>query len=171
MIKLLALWSVVGTLLAALFYLWMGASAAINLIAGYVGGSVVLAASAFGYWQLVSHAGESGTHHDLPDTVEKIDDRFGLWDEEEAPIEDVAEALKREKERLKQQRRSLKEIFRTASPALSLYRLAAYALLIVVVYRLIRHDLFFPVPFLVGAGAGPMTAALYLYSEKLKVKN
>ena len=170
MIKLFTLWSIVGTLFTGLIYLWMGVWPAINLAAGYISGSIVLAASAFGYWQLVSGAGERAAHHDLPDAVERIDDRFGLWDEEE-PIEDAAEALKREKARMKERRRGFKEIFRTASPALSLYRLGAYALLIFVVYRLIRDDLFLPVPFLVGAGAGPMVVAAYLYSEKLKTKN
>ena len=170
MIKLSAIWILVGLAGTGLFYGAMSQIAAVNFIAGYLCGSIVLAASAFGYWQLVSHAGESSAHHDLPDAVERIDDRFGLWDEAEESIEDAAEALKREKARMKERRRGLKEIFRTASPALSLYRLGAYALLIFVVYRLIRDDLFSPVPFLVGAGAGPMTAALYLFLRGGKVR-
>ena len=170
MIKLVAIWTLVGMAATALFYGEMSHAGAVNFVAGYLCASIVLAASALGYWQLVSGAGESAAHHDLPDAVERIDDRFGLWDEAE-PIEDAAEALKREKARMKERRRGLKEIFRTASPALSLYRLGAYALLIFVVYRLIRDGLFLPVPFLVGAGAGPMVVAVYLYSEKLKTKN
>ncbi len=68
-----------------------------------------------------------------------------------------------EKRRLKKSRRGLKGFLKTAKPAISLYRIVAYLLLVAGVYALIRSDLFDPLLYLAGAGLAPLVVAGTLY--------
>jgi hypothetical protein len=141
------------------------AAALLKFETGFFSAALVLGASALGYWQMVAESAESAPHHTLPDIVESIDDRYGLW-EEEVPSdekEDVKTVLAREKARLKRSKRGLKSFLRSAKPAISLYRLGAYAVLVAGVFWLIRADLFEPVAYLAGAGLAPLVSALTLY--------
>ena len=157
---LLSLFALVG---GGAAYAFAGEEAALNFLAAYFSAAFVVAASGFGYWQMVAGSETSTPHHDLPDIVESIDDRYGLWEEESEPLPDAAEALKREKERLKEAKPSWSQRLHTARPALSLYRLVAYALLLTGLYWLIRHDRFEAVAYLAGAAAAPMVIAATLY--------
>ncbi|WP_456383250.1 hypothetical protein [Hydrogenimonas sp.] len=142
-----------------------GVDSLLNFTAGFFSAAVVLAASSFGYWQMVSGAETSTPHHDLPDLVEGIDDRYGLWEEEdktENPKE-IGEIMAEEKRRLKKSRRGFKGFLKTAKPAISLYRLGAYLLLVAGVYALIRGDMFDPLLYLAGAGLAPLVVAGTLY--------
>ena len=144
-------------------YALAGENATLNFLIAYVGAAFVVAASGFGYWQMVAGSETSAPHHDLPDIVESLDDRFGLWEEESEPPSDAAEALKREKAGLKESKPSWRRRLRTARPALSVYRLVAYALLLAGLLWLIRNDRFEAVAYLAGAGAAPMLIAVTLY--------
>ncbi|WP_456450584.1 hypothetical protein [Hydrogenimonas sp.] len=151
----------------AAVYFTQGFDGFLNFETGFMSGALVLAASAFGYWQMVSGSEESTPHHELPDIVEQIDDRYGLWEEDPAAApQDVKALLAEEKARLKKSRRGLKGFLRTAKPALSLYRLGAYLALVAGVFWLIRTDLFEPVAYLVGAGLAPLGAAATLYFKR-----
>ena len=148
----------------AVYLIW-GEDSLPNFITGFFSAAVVLAASSLGYWQMVSGAETSTPHHDLPDLVEAIDDRYGLWEEEseaENPKE-IGEIMAEEKRRLKKSRRGLKGFLKTAKPAISLYRIVAYLLLVAGVYALIRSDLFDPLLYLAGAGLAPLVVAGTLY--------
>jgi hypothetical protein len=140
----------------------------VNGLTGFFSASLVLAAYAFGYWQMVAGARESVPHHELPDIVDRIDDRYGLWEEERdhASAADIKTVLAEEKARLKKSRRGIKEFFRSAKPAISLYRLAAYGVLVGGVYILIRAERFDALCYLIGAGAAPMVTAVVLYAGK-----
>ena len=146
------------------------AAALLNFETGFFSAALVLGASALGYWQMVAGSAESAPHHTLPDIVESIDDRYGLWEKEEPSVEneDVKTVLAREKARLKRSRKGLKGFLRSAKPAISLYRLGAYAVLVAGVFWLIRADLFEPVAYLAGSGMAPMATALVLYLERAK---
>jgi hypothetical protein len=152
----------------AVYLIW-GEDSLLNFITGFFSAAVVLAASSLGYWQMVSGAETSTPHHDLPDLVEAIDDRYGLWEEEseaENPAEnpkEIGEIMAEEKRRLKKSRRGLKGFLKTAKPAISLYRIVAYLLLVAGVYTLIRSDLFDPLLYLAGAGLAPLVVAGTLY--------
>jgi hypothetical protein len=144
-----------------------GASTLGNFVTGFFSAALVLAASAFGYWQMVEGSAESAPHHDLPDIVESIDDRYGLWEEERAEEpEDVKAVLARERARLKRGKRGVKGFLRSAKPALSLYRLGAYLVLVAGVFGLIRSDIFEPVAYLAGAGLAPLGTAAALYFRR-----
>jgi hypothetical protein len=141
-------------------------TALLNISAGYITALLVVAASAFGYYRLVDGAGEVTTNHNLPDITEEIDDRYGLWDEDGEVIDDPKELLKEERLRLKRSKRGLKSIIKTSKPAISIYRLVAYIILIVTVYRLISIDSFDAVSFLIGSISAPLLVAGYLYFKR-----
>ncbi|WOE69235.1 hypothetical protein [Hydrogenimonas thermophila] len=143
-----------------------GQIALINATAGYISAMLVVAASAFGYYRLVDGADEVTTNHNLPDITEQIDDKYGLWDEENEVPDDPKELLKEEKLRLKRSKRGLKAIIKTSKPAISIYRLIAYVILIVTVYKLISADIFDAVVFLLGSTVAPLLVAGYLYFRR-----
>ncbi|WP_457597323.1 hypothetical protein [Hydrogenimonas sp.] len=146
---------------------WLeGLEGALNYEAGFFSALLVVGASAFGYWQMTAGAADEAAHHALPDATERIDDPYGLWEEEEEGTQDVKEVLRQEKERLKRNRKGLKGWLKNAKPALSLYRLGAYGLLAAGILWLIRDERFEPVAYLLGAGAAPLGVAAYLYARR-----
>ncbi len=147
---------------AAAWYIF-GSVALLNYETGFFSALLVVAASAFGYRQMVQGSAESSPHHELQDETERIDDRFGLWEEDLPQEQDAAKVLKEERSRLKEKRPGLKSLLKSAKPALSLYRLGAYAVLLYAVYRLVSAGVFDPIPYLAGAGAAPLITAAALW--------
>ncbi len=144
-----------------------GERALANFEIGFFSALFVLIASSFGYWQMVQGSGQSRPHYDLPDETERIDDRFGLWEEDPPTTdeEDVKKLLRQERSRIKKGRRDFRTLLETSKPALSLYRLVAYAVLVYGVYRLISDDSFEPIFYLAGAGAAPFVTAVTLWIQ------
>ena len=163
-VSVLLILAIVGGALAG----WLdGGEALLNFEAGFWSASLVLGASTFGYWQMVVDSGVSVPHHDLPDIVEQIDDRYGLWEERpDVAPQDVKTVIREEKARLKKSRRSFREILKTTRPALSLYRLAAYAVLAAGVVSLISNKQFQPVFYLLGAGLAPFSTVVLLWFDR-----
>lgn len=157
---------VVLVILAASAWFIGGQITMLNAVAGYISAILVVAASAFGYYRLVDGAGEVTTNHNLPDITEQIDDKYGLWDEDSEVPDDPKELLKEERLRLKRSKRGLKSIIKTSKPAISIYRLVAYIVLIITVYKLISRDCFEAVAFLLGSTASPLLVAGYLYFRR-----
>jgi len=157
---------VVLVILAASAWSIGGQITMLNTVAGFVSAMLVVAASAFGYYRLVDGAGEVAANHNLPDITEQIDDKYGLWDEDSEVPDDPKELLKEEKTRLKHSKRGLKSIVKTSKPAISIYRLIAYVILIVTVYKLISADIFDAVAFLLGSTVAPLLVAGYLYASQ-----
>lgn len=148
---------------AALSLYFLTDISAINFLAGYFSALLVFSAAALGYWQMVQGSAQTVPHHDLPDEMERIDDRFGLWEESSEEIEDASKLLKEEKNRLKQQKRGFKEFLKTTKPALSIYRVVAYAILVYAVYRLISAQIFEPVIYLVGVAVAAFAVVTLLW--------
>lgn len=160
-----AVLSLLAVLGGAALWFMGGEGALVNFETGFFSAVLVLAASGFGYWQMVQGSAESTPHHDLPDETERIEDRFGLWEEDlsETEPEDVSRLLKEERKRSKKGRRDFKTFLKTTKPALSLYRFGAYAVLVYAVFRLISAEAFEPVYYLIGAGAAPLGTAVTLW--------
>lgn len=144
------------------FYLF-GKESMLNFEAAYLSALLVIGATIFGYWQMVQGSGSAVPNHDLQDETERIDDRFGLWEEESFESEDAALVLKEEKRRLKSGKRGFREFLKTTKPALSLYRLGAYAVLIYILYKLVSNGVFEPLSYLSGVAAAALTLSTALY--------
>jgi len=158
--------SIVLVILATLAWFVGGQITVLNVIAGYISAMLIVAASAFGYYRLVDGAGEVATNHNLPDITEQIDDKYRLWDEDSEVSDDPKELLKEERLRLKRSKRGLKSIIETSKPAISIYRLVAYIVLIITVSQLISRDCFEAVAFLLGSIVAPLLVAGYLYFKR-----
>ena len=158
--------SIVLVILTALAWFVGGQITVLNVVAGYISTMLIVAASAFGYYRLVDGASEVATNHNLLDITEQIDDKFGLWDEDSEVVDDPKELLKEERLRLKRSKRGLKSIVKTSKPAISIYRLVAYIVLITTVYQLISRDCFEAVAFLFGSTVASLLVAGYLYFRR-----
>ncbi len=149
-----------------------GDVAAINFETGFWSALLVVGASMLGYWQMVSGSDGSKNAYETQDAVDSVDDRYGLWEESDlaetvkaADDRDtnVSALMKEERAKLKKSRRSFGSILKSAKPAISIYRLAAYIVLILGVIWLMEEGLFDPVFYFFGAGSSPLALALWLY--------
>ncbi len=154
----------VALLGGAAIWSFLGSRSLLNFEAGFFSALLVLAATTFGYWQLVQGSAGSRPHHEPPCATDRIDDRFGLWEEEgEEKITDAAELFRQQKSRIRKGRRDFGTLLKTAKPALSIYRLGAYAVLVYTLFELVSQNIFEPVLYLLGAGAAPAATAVTLW--------
>jgi hypothetical protein len=117
----------------------------LNTQIGFVSSALVLGASMFSYSQMVYSRLESGTAvpTDDRDEIDKMEDPYDLYGED-APIDEafqLKEAIKEEKQRMKQNRRSAYQIFKDSRASLSILRLGAYLLLFIGFFYLSRNQL------------------------------
>ncbi len=100
---------------------------------GYWSTALIVFASMASYRNMVAKRLEQGAipHDDDRDTLDKIEDPYDLYSEEE-PKEssDIAAAIKEEKAKLKANRRSVAEVAKDSKASLSPFRLASYGVLI-----------------------------------------
>jgi len=125
----------------------------LNTQIGFISSALVLGASMFSYAQMVYSRLESGTAAptDDRDEIDKMEDPYDLYSEdlsEEMPEEteiaetqQLKEAIKEEKQRMKQNRRSVYQTFKDSRASLSILRLSAYLLLFVGFFYLSRNQL------------------------------
>lgn len=123
---------------------------------GFISSSLVLGGSLLSYQRMVNTRVKHNiiTVDDSKDVIDKIEDPHDLYSEdtqEEKP-EDLAQAIKEEKAKQKQSRRSLFETMRDAKGALSLYRLGGYLFLIFGFLYLNRHGLLHIPSYLLSLG-------------------
>ncbi len=117
----------------------------INTQIGYLSSALVLGASMFSYSQMVYRrvAEGSAVPQNDRDELDKMEDPYDLYGEEE-PVEStqaLKEAIKEEKQRMKQQRRTAYQTLKDSRASLSLMRLGAYLLLFVGFFYLSRNQL------------------------------
>ncbi len=95
-------------------------------------------ASIFSYRRMVNARVKHNivTMDDSKDTIDKLEDPYDLYSEDVRKIEEksLAEAVKEEKKKLKENRRTVYQTIKDTKAALSIYRLGAYALLIIRVF-------------------------------------
>ncbi len=105
----------------------------INSQIGFISSSLVMFASIISYRNMVKSRVDAGIviAEDNRDTIEKIEDPYDLYSEENTKYEkSMQDIVKEEKEKLKKNRRSIWQVTKDSKPALSFYRLGAYGLLI-----------------------------------------
>jgi hypothetical protein len=115
-----------------------GRAVVLSAQVGYWSAALVVLASFGSYRRMVRQRLEAGMVADEGadrDVIDKLEDPFGLYDEEEAsggPIEEksLRETIREEKARMKKHRRSPLATARDAVPAFSPWRLGAYGVLV-----------------------------------------
>ena len=111
-------------------YVWF-----INSQIGFITSSIVIFASLFSYRKMVTKRLENEvvTPEDNRDTIDKIEDPYNIYD--------TKDIINEEKQRLKENRRSLLEVLQDSKSALSIYRLGAYGILILGFFYLNSNSL------------------------------
>jgi len=116
----------------------------INTQIGFITSTFVMFASIFSYRSMVQGRLNAGIiPDDNRDTIDKLEDSYDLYSEEQKENENktLKEVVKEERENLKKNRRSLWQTTKDSKASLSLYRLGAYALLIIGFFYLNNHHL------------------------------
>jgi len=136
-----------------------------NTQIGFISASLVMLASMKSYKRMVDARVENNiiSFDDTRDTIDKLEDEHDLYSEEivEDDTVDIRDAVKEEKARMKQNRRTMSETLRDTKAALSLNRLGAYVLLILGFFYLNRHSLL-AVPAYILALSIPMFVVVFV---------
>jgi hypothetical protein len=117
----------------------------LNTQIGFISSALVLGASMFSYSQMVYSRLESGTAvpDDDRDEIDKMEDPYDLYGED-TPVDEtqqLKEAIREEKQRMKQNRRSAYQTLKDSRASLSILRLGAYLLLFVGFFYLSKNQL------------------------------
>jgi len=136
-----------------------------NTQIGFISASLVMLASMKSYKRMVDARVEHNiiTMDDTRDTIDKLEDEHDLYSEEivEDDTVDIRDAVKDEKARMKNNRRSVGETIRDTKAALSLNRIGAYVVLILGFFYLNRHELLM-VPAYILALTIPMLVVVFV---------
>lgn len=144
-----------------------------NTQVGFITASLVMFASMRSYRRMVDARVEHNiiTIDDSKDVIDKLEDPYDLYSEEIVEDEeekDFKEVVKEERQKLKENRRSLGQTLKDTKAALSIYRISAYIVLILGFLYLNRHELLH-IPSYILALSLPMFIVVYvLMSEKEK---
>jgi len=135
---------------------------------GFVSSSLVMFASLAAYKRMVDTRVEHNiiTLDDSKDVIDKLEDPYDLYSKDVVEEEkDLVEVVKDERKKLKDSR-SLYQILKDTKAALSVYRLGAYAVLILGFLYLNRQGLLHIPTYIVALGLPPIIIVILLLKEK-----
>lgn len=140
----------------------------------FITSTLVILGSLFSYHRMVNSRVEYNiiSEEDERDLLDKLDDPHDLYSEEivDDPDEDLKDAIHKEKRKLRENRRSLFEVLKDTSAALSLYRLGAYFLLFIGFLYLNRNGLLHVPSYLIGLGIPIVAIVVTLLNNKIDKK-
>ena len=137
--------------LAFIIYVWKGQVWLINSQVAFISSSLIMLASMKSYKNMVSNALAVGAvTDDGRDTLDKLEDPYDLYDEQEVIEEEktLVEVVKEERANLKKGRRSIWETTKDAKASFSFYRLSAYAILVLGFFYLNSNQILELIPYL-----------------------
>lgn len=136
---------------------------------GFFSSSLVISASLLAYKRMVDTRVEHNviTYDDSKDVIDTLEDPYDLYSEEVVSDEDkdLVEVVKEERKKAKDGR-PLFQILKDSQAALSVYRLGAYALLILGFLYLNRHHLLHIPSYLLALGIPPVVIVILLLKDK-----
>lgn len=166
-------------LILALFF--GGSRWAYSVEIAFISSSLVMVASLLSYRRMVNARVEHNimTYDDSKDVIDKLEDPYDLYttpvqsdeetkeqEQEEEEKEDFAAIVKEERQKLKKNRRPISQTLKDSKAALSLYRLGAYAVLILGFLYLNRHGLLHLPSYLLALGIPPVVIVSMLMFSK-----
>jgi len=169
----LALYLVIVDIVIIAVSLLFGTKVLYNTQIGFISSSLVMFGSMFGYKKMI----DTRVEYDIittdidKDVIEKLEDPYDLYSPtQEEPIEDVAKAIKEEKARLKANKRGLFQTLKDTKASLSIYRLSAYALLVLGFMYLNRHSLLDIPSYIISLGIPSIVVATFMMIHKITPK-
>ncbi len=147
-----------------LLSLFMGGKWLINTQVAFICSMIIIFASFLSYKGMIEKRLEEGAIPEEVDELDKIDDKFGLFGEDEdieakeLSKEEFVKLYKEERKKSSGIKQTFSNLFKSGKGVFNPFRLIAYALLCVAMLFLIRNELFSAIPFLVGIGAVPISS-------------
>jgi hypothetical protein len=147
-----------------LLSLLMGGKWLINTQVAFICSMIIIFASFLSYKGMIEKRLEEGAIPEEVDELDKIDDKFGLFREDEdfeakeLSKEEFVKLYKEERKKSSGIKQTFSNLFKSGKGVFNPFRLIAYALLCIAMLFLIRNELFSAIPFLVGIGAVPVSS-------------
>ena len=139
----------------------------LNTQVGFVTSALVILGSFFGYKKMVATRIQSGDMPYQKDTLDKIEDPYELYDEEQPQQEgDFKAVIKEEKQKLKDNKRSILQVMRDSKASLSIYRIGSYLLLFIGFMILNNKELLHAQSYLFGVVTAPLVMMASSYFTK-----
>ena len=133
----------------------------LNFELAFFSSMAIVFGSFYGYRKLILKRLESGEGSDDA-LLEKIEDPHALYDEEQVPDEsetvDLAQVVKDEKARLKQNKETLKKTIKSTPGLFSAWRFIPYIVLVLSFIGLNNNHILDIPAFLIGLGLGVVSA-------------
>lgn len=168
--KILIILVVVDILLALASVIFFDIKVLYNTQIGYITSTLVMVASIVSYRRMVNARVEHNiiTMDDSKDVIDKLEDPYDLYSEDviEEEEKDFVETVKEEKKKLKENRRTVYQTIKDTKAALSIYRLGAYALLILGFLYLNRQGLLHIPSYIISLGIPSVILVWVLLKEK-----
>ncbi len=168
--KILITLVVVDVLLLLTSVIFFDIKVLYNTQIAYITSTLVMVASIVSYRRMVNARVEHNiiTVDDSKDVIDKLEDPYDLYSEDvvEEEEKDFAQTIKEEKKKLKENRRSIYQTLKDTKAALSIYRLGAYAVLILGFLYLNRHGLLHIPSYILALGIPPVIIVTLLLKEK-----
>jgi len=136
---------------------------------GYITATLVMIASIMSHRRMVNARVKHNivTMDDSKDVIDKLEDPYDLYSDDEVVEEkSLAQTVKEEKKKLKENRRSVYQTIKDTKAALSFYRLGAYALLVLGFLYLNRHGLLQIPSYILSVGIPSVILVWILLEEK-----
>ena len=162
-------------LLAVISLIFFDIKVLYNTQVGFISSTLVMFASIISYRRMVNTRVEHNivTFDDSKDVIDQLEDPYDLYSEEvvESDEPDLVETVKEEqeeKDKLKNNGRTLYQTLKDTKAALSVYRLGAYVLLILGFLYLNRHELLHIPSYIVALGLPSLIIAVMLLRKENK---
>lgn len=139
-----------------------------NTQIGFISAALVMIASMISYRRMINTRVEHNiiTIDDSKDVIDHLEDPYDLYSEDVIEEEkDLVEVVKEERKKLKDSR-SLYQTLKDTKAALSVYRLGAYAVLVLGFLYLNRQELLHIPSYILALGIPPVIIVTLLLREK-----
>ena len=136
---------------------------------GFISATLIMIASMISYRRMVNTRVEHNviTYDDSKDMIDHLEDPYDVYSEDvvEEEEKDLVEVVKEERKKLKDSR-SLYQTLKDTKAALSVYRLGAYAVLVLGFLYLNRHGLLHVPSYILALSIPPMVIVIMLLMNK-----
>jgi len=137
---------------------------------GFISATLVMIASMISYRRMVNTRVEHNiiTYDDSKDMIDHLEDPYDVYSEEvvEEEEKDLVEVVKEERKKLKDSGRTLYQTLKDTKAALSVYRLGAYAILVLGFLYLNRHGLLHIPSYILALSIPPMVIVIVMMMNK-----
>jgi len=146
LVRLIMLLLSIVLIVAPLLYLSASKEAFTSFVVAYLTSSLILIASFKSYKSMVDKRLSTDANvaeFDDRDTIDKLEDPYNLYSEDEEIDESISlkEAIKKEKKLLKKNRRSFSSFMKDSSRAFSFLRVGAYVIFVFGFFYLLKSNL------------------------------